>query len=86
LDSRSNVLDLPRWELWRDVNWPTDTLTIRATAQNTDKFTLSVDLAVMPIGLAGTPHPFDQMQRQQNTPDDAGPIAFNLSSVPMAVW
>ena len=80
------MLDLLRWELWRNVNWPTDVLTIRATAQNTDDFTGGIDLAVVPIGLAGTRRPFDKMQRQQNTPDDAGPIALNLSSVPMTVW
>jgi hypothetical protein len=43
------MLDSPRWKLWRDVNWPADVLTIRATAQNADDFTSGIDLAVMPV-------------------------------------
>ena len=82
----SNMLDSPRWKLWRDVNWSADVLTIRATAQNADDFTSGIDLAVMPVRFTDTPHRLDQMQRQKDAPHYAGPVAFNRSSVPMTVW
>lgn len=78
--------DSPRWKLWRDVNWPTDVLTIRSATQNTDDFTSGIDIAVMPIGLAGCHHRLDQMQRQKAAPDEAGPVVLNRSSVPMTYW